>query len=138
MPSQIPKKTKKDITDGWRDETLYVCLLTNAFPGTLGAYDVYGDLTNELPGGVGNYTTGGNEVTGRTSDYDGTGLNAVLDATADVQWTSATFANVRYAVVYNYGAGKQIRAIYNLGADKTVSAGTFTIQWSSSGLIKIS
>ena len=135
MASQIPKHAKKAVTDGWAAETLYVCLLTNAFPNTLGAYGVYGDLTNELPT-AGGYTVGGKEVTGRTSSYSTN--DAVLDATADVQWTSATFANVRYAVVYNKTAPFQIRAIYDLGADKTVTGGTFTIQWSASGLIKIS
>ena len=134
MASQIPKAAKKAITDGYAAETLYACLLTSTFPNSLGAYAVYGDLTNELPT-AGGYTLGGKEVTGRTSAYSTN--DAVLDATADVAWAASTFADVKYVCVYSNGATKSIRAIYELAAPQSVTSGTFTIQWNASGLIKV-
>lgn len=134
MASIIPKQVKKAITDGWAAETLYVTLHTSTFPNTPGAYDVYADLTNELPT-AGGYTLGGKEVTGRTSAYDGE--SAVLDATADIAWPSSTFADVKFVIVRNNTTGK-IRAIYELTTAQSVTSGTFTIQWNVLGLIKAS
>jgi len=134
MANVIPKKVKRDIVDGYAAETLYACLLTNLFPNTPGAYDVYGDLTNEVPNGSG-YATEGKILAGAAGSYVDT-YNGKLDAT-DVAWTSATFANVRFVAVYDY-TSKDIRAIYDLGADKSVTAGTFTVEWNTSGLMKVS
>ena len=134
MASIIPKQVKLAIVDGWKNnETLYACLLTNAFPNTPGAYDVYSDLTNELPTGVGGYTGGGKPLTVSTSL---SGEDALIDA-VDIAWTASTFT-AKFIVVYDNGASKKIRAIYDLGSDYSVTNGTFTVQWNASGLIKIS
>lgn len=133
MASQIPKAAKKAITDGYAAETLYACLLTSTFPNTLGAYAVYGDLTNEVVGT--GYVAGGKEVTGRTSAYSTN--DAVLDATADIAWPASTFADVKYIAVYSNGATKSIRAIMELATPQSVTSGTFTIQWNASGIIKV-
>ena len=137
MASVIPREVKKEIIDGYIAETWKVALLTNAFTYVSGTHILYANLTNEVASSAW-YTTGGNAVTksawGAGSGYVDT-TNAMLDAT-DVQWTGATFT-ARYAAVYETTGGK-IRAIYDFAADKTVTGGTFTIQWSANGLIKIS
>ncbi len=130
MANTVPKEVKKEIADAWVLESWKVCLLTNAF--TYGVHVFYTDLTNEVIG-VG-YTVGGAVVTGKTASYDSTN---VLTGAVNTAWPAATFANVRYAVVYNAASPYKIRAIYDFGADKTVTNGTFTIQWNSAGLIKI-
>jgi len=136
MGNEIPKLVKKDIVDGYAAETLYACLLTNAFPNTPGTYDVYGDLSAwEVADGNG-YSTGGKALTGKLGSYTGT-TNAMLDAD-NVAWTNATFSAVKFVVVYNYLATKKIRGIYMFNADKSVTSGTFTVEWNSSGLLKIS
>lgn len=131
--SLVPKITKKDVTDGWKAEAdagqLYVALFTSA--SDCESRTLYSDCSAQVASG-GGYTTGGKALTA-TSAYDGD--NAVFDAT-DVQWTTATFT-CRYAVVYNTVTSK-IRAIYYFASDQTVTGGTFTIQWNSSGLIKVS
>lgn len=136
MASVIPKEVKKEIIDGYIAETWKVCLLTNGFTYATGTHVSYSDLTNEVVGT--GYTAGGKSVTksawGAGSGYVDT-TNAMIDAT-DVIWTASTFT-ARYAVVYNTVSGR-IRAIYDFLADKTVTAGTFTIQWNANGLIKIS
>ena len=136
MANEIPKLVKKDIVDGFAAETLYACLLTNAFPNTAGAYDLYADLSAwELADGNG-YSTGGKAITGAAGSYVDT-VNGKLDAD-DTPWPASTFAAVRYVVVYNFLATKKIRGIYKFNADKSVTSGTFTVEWNSSGLMKIS
>jgi hypothetical protein len=135
MASVIPKEVKNEIVTRWlpaTETTWKVALLTNAFAYVTGTHILYADLTNEVVGT--GYTAGGATLAGRAIAYVDT-TNANIDAT-DVQWTTATFI-ARYAVVYETTGGK-IRAIYDFGADKTVTGGTFTIQWSASGLMKVS
>lgn len=138
MATVIPKEVKKELVDTWLLETWKACLLTNAFTYVSGTHILYTDLTNEVPNGSG-YATGGNTVTrcawsaGATGYVDTT--NAAIDA-VDTAWPASTFANVRYAVVYE-NTGKKIRAIYDFGSDQSVTNGTFTIQWNAAGLIKI-
>ena len=137
MASVIPREVKKEKVDLWIAETWRACLLTNAFTYVSGTHVLYSDLTNEVPNGNG-YTTGGALVVrspwGVDSGY--TGTDAKIDA-ADTSWSGATFATVRFAVVYET-TGKKIRAIYEFDGDKSVTSGTFTIQWNAGGLIKIS
>ena len=137
MASVIPKQVKKAIVDAWlpaAEAEWKVCLLTSAFPNTLGAYTVYEDLTNEVPNGSG-YTTEGATITGRATAYVDT-YDAYIDAD-NVSWPTATFANVRYAVVYET-TNRKIRGIYDLGAVYSVTSGTFTLQWNTAGLIRVS
>jgi hypothetical protein len=137
----VPKEVKREIITSWGiavEPEWKVCLLTSAFTYVSGTHVYYTDLTNELPTG-GGYTVGGTVVTryawgvGATG-YSGT--NAAIDAD-DAIWVTATFANVLYAVVYETAGGK-IRAVYQFDAAKTVTSGTFTIQWNAAGLIRIS
>lgn len=140
MASVIPKEVKKEIVDAWIAETTWkVCLLTNAFTYVSGTHITYADLLASGAEVVGTgYTAGGATLAGRVGAYDTT--NYTLDAT-DVQWTTATFANVQYIAVYNWtgvAAGSRVRAIFDLGTTYNVVAGTFTIQWNGGGLIKVS
>ncbi len=132
--SVIPKEVKKEIIDGYIAETWKVCLLTSAFSYVSGTHVYYSDLTNEVADGSG-YTTEGESVSQLAWSGYVDGDNAMINAT-DVPWTTATFT-ARYAVVYSTAGLKPIRAIYYFTEDKTVTAGTFTIQWNPSGLIKI-
>ena len=135
MASVIPKEFKKEIIDVLTgaatmtaEVTWKVALFTNAYSTASILYSV----VNEVSGG--GYTAGGATLSGRTSGYVDTN-NRYLDA-ADTQWTAATFT-ARYAVVYETVGGK-IRFIYDFLADYPVAGGTFTIQWNSGGLVKIS
>ena len=136
MANVIPKEVKKERADAFVAETWKACLLTNAFVYVTGTYVTYADLLASGTEVVGTgYTAGGATVANKASSYVDT-TNVKLDAD-DTAWTTATFAAVRYVAVYETTGGK-IRAIYDFGADKSVTSGTFTEEWSSSGLIKIS
>ena len=89
----------------------------------------YGGPTNELPA-TGGYSTGGNTLTNT-----GVGTTTVTSFTdfSDTSWTSASFT-ARGCLIYNSSTitglttNATVCAI-DFGGDKTVSSGTFTIQF---------
>ena len=136
MASVIPKQLKYEFITSMKNEAWKVALLDATYVYDSATDVLYTDanvIGHELAA-VGNYSTGGANMlaASKTANYDGT--SAYLDA-SDTQWTSATFT-ARYAVCYET-TGSKIRAIFDLGSN-TVTGGTFTIQWNSGGLIKIS
>lgn len=81
------------------------------------------------------YTAGGELLTG-TTIASATGV-ITFDAT-DVAWVTSTIAAARCALIYadaitTPNANPAV-ALVNFGADYATSAGTFTIQWSGSGI----
>lgn len=137
MANVFPKQVKKEIVDNWIVEpTWKVALLDNGFTYDHTTDVLYTDVTaDELPNGNG-YTTGGTTLAGRSGAYVDT-YDYYLDAT-DTAWTSATFTDVRYVVVYNGTSPYKIRFILDLEADYSCIASTFTIVWALGGLVKIS
>ena len=89
----------------------------------------YGGPSNEVASG-GGYTTGGNTLTNT-----GVGVSTVTSFTdfSDTSWTSASFT-ARGCLIYNSSTvtGLTSNAAVcgiTFGGDKTVSSGTFTIQF---------
>jgi len=132
MASVIPANAKKEVTDAWAAESLYVALFLST--SNCASQSIYSACTNECAGT--GYTTGGQVLT-TTSAYSSS--DAVLDA-ADSAWTAASFTGARYAVVYvkSGATADKIRAIFDFGSDASVTSGTMTIMWNASGLIKVS
>ena len=100
----------------------------------------YGGPSNEVSGA--GYSSGGNTLTNT-----GVGTTTVTSFTdfSDTSWTSASFT-ARGCLIYNTTAITGLtanRAVCSIdfGGDKTVSSGTFTIQFppndSSSAIIRI-
>ena len=142
MASSIPKTYRKEITDAMAAETLKVALFVSTgwvYSATNTAHGTYTGIksagcTEVSATGTG-YTTGGYALI-TTSNYIGANNEAALFATATAV-SSATFT-CRYAVVYE-DTGKKIRAVVDLGGDKTVTSGTMTITWDvTNGIIKVS
>jgi len=133
----IPKQVKKAFIDTWLPATepvWKVCLLDSGFTYDHATDITYDDVSSDEIAGTG-YTAEGEILTGRVTGYVDT-YDCYIDAD-NTAWTTATFADVRYIVVYET-AGKKIRVIYDLGTTYSVTSGTFTIQWNGGGLIKIS
>jgi len=78
--------------------------------------------TNEITGT--GYVAGGKTL---TCTVTLSGNYAILDF-ADVNWTSATFT-CRGALVYNSSKSNKSIFVLDFGTDKTVSSGTFSIQF---------
>lgn len=83
------------------------------------------------------YTAGGNTLTGATVSLSGT--TAYVDF-SDTTWTTATIT-ARGALIYNSSKSDKAIAVLDFGADKTSTAGSFTVQFptndASSAIIRI-
>ena len=97
-----------------------IALFTSA--ATLGATTTAYATTNEVVGT--NYTAGGNTLT-ISANPASTGTTAFLDF-ADTTWATATIT-ARGALIYKSGGTNPAVAVLDFGADKTSTAGDFTI-----------
>ena len=88
---------------------------------TLGASTTAYSSTNEASGT--NYTAGGNTLTNVTPTTSGT--TAYTDFN-DTSWATAT-VTARGCLIYNSTDSNKACSAHDFGADKTSTAGTFTI-----------
>lgn len=122
----------------WDADAITVSLHSSSYTPNQDTDDFWNDATNELAT-AGGYTSPGLALTTSAPTYD-SGTNEMrLDAN-DASWTSATFT-ARIAVVYSNTAGATstdpVLTYVDFGGDETVSSGTFTIVWDSTGVAKI-
>ena len=104
--------------------TFKIALYTSS--ATLGASTTAYSATNEITNSSGTaYTAGGATLTSVTPAASST--TAVCDF-ADVSYTSASFT-ANGALIYNSSQSNKAVAVIAFGGDKTVSSGTFTIQF---------
>lgn len=103
-------------------DTFKIALYTNA--ATLDATTTVYSSTNETTNTAGTaYVAGGNTLTSGATAFSGTTAYADF---ADSSWTTASFT-ARGALIYNSTQANKSVVVLDFGADKTASAGTFTI-----------
>lgn len=73
------------------------------------------------------YTAGGNTLTGATVRSSGNTAYVSFDNSS---WSSASFT-CRGALIYNASKANRSVAVLNFGSDKTVTNGTFTVEFPS-------
>jgi len=114
------------------DDVINVALMKTAH--TFTASDtVFGDVSaNELDNGNG-YTTNGQALDSKAVAT--AGVTTSWDA-ANEDWADATFTAF-HAVIYDTSVTDNLIASIDFGGAKTVAAGTFTIQWNTSGIITL-
>jgi hypothetical protein len=140
----LPNSFKKQLLDGDQDFTtpagtgdrfklaLYVSTATLGAATT--SYTTGGEVSSSGTG----YTTGGKALVN-----SGTSLVSTVAFTdfADLSFQNVTLT-ARGALIYNTSFSNSAVAVLNFGADKTATAGTFTIQFpaftSSAAIIRIS
>lgn len=114
-------------------DVIKLALYTSA--ANLGAATTVYSTSNEVVGA--GYTAGGNTLTGATVSLSGT--TAYVDF-SDTTWTTATIT-ARGALIYNSSKSNKAIAVLDFGADKTTSAGNFTVQFptnnASSAIVRI-
>jgi len=135
----MPTSFKQEILVGTHNfttstgDTFKIALYTSS--ATLGAGTTAYSATNEVSGT--GYVAGGNTLTSVTPTTSGT--TALVDF-ADTSWSNASFT-ARGALIYNSSKSNRAVAVLDFGADKTVSSGTFTIQFpaadASNAIIRI-
>ena len=116
--------------------TFKLALFTSS--ASLGAATTDYSTSNEISNTSGSaYSAGGATLTSVTPTTDGT--TAVCDF-SDVSFTSASFT-ANGALIYNDSQSDKAVAVIAFGGDKTVSSGTFTIQFptadASNAIIRI-
>jgi len=116
--------------------TFKIALYTSS--ASLGASTTAYSATNEITNASGTaYTAGGATLTSVTPTTSGT--TAICDF-ADVSYTSASFT-ANGALIYNDTQSDKACAVIAFGSDKTVTSGTFTIQFptadASNAIIRI-
>jgi hypothetical protein len=117
-------------------DTFKIALYTSS--ASLGAGTTAFSATNEISNTSGSaYSSGGATLTSVTPTTSGT--TAFCDF-ADVSFTSASFT-ANGALIYNSSQSNKAVAVIAFGGDKTVSSGTFTIQFptadASNAIIRI-
>ncbi len=114
-------------------DSFKIALYTSA--ATLGAGTTAYSAINEVSGT--GYTAGGNTLT--RVDPTSSGTTAFTDF-ADTAWSGASFT-ARGALIYNNTDSNRAVCVLDFGGDKTVSGGTFTIQFptpdASNAIIRI-
>jgi hypothetical protein len=114
-------------------DTMKIALYTNSatLDATTTAYTTSGEVV-----GTG-YTAGGNTLTGNAISSGGTTAWLTF---SDSAWTTATIT-ARGALIYDSTQSNAAIAVLDFGADKTSTAGTFTVQMpvaaASTALIRI-
>ncbi len=90
---------------------------------------------NEIAG-TGNYTQGGKSLTTKAFAENPTGT--LIYSADSVSWTSSTITNAGAALIYdNTLAGKNALCLVYFGGSYSTTAGTFTVQWQSSGILSL-
>ena len=117
-------------------DTFKIALYTS--DASLGAGTTAYSTSNEITNSSGTaYTAGGATLTSVTPTTSGT--TAICDF-SDVSYTSASFT-ANGALIYNDDQSDKAVAVIAFGGDKTVSSGTFTIQFptadASNAIIRI-
>ena len=131
MASGIYNRFKSHIMKKLMDlvnDTIKVALYGASFSFT--ATDTAYTTTNEI-GGNG-YSAGGATL-GNTSVTEG--ATAVFDAD-DSTWPASSFS-AYHAVMYNQSPCNTLICAIDFGGVQTVTSGTFTIQYASSGIIRL-
>ena len=117
-------------------DTFKLALYTSS--ATLGAATTVYNATNEITNDAGSaYVAGGQDLTSTTPVLDSS--TAVCDFN-DISWTSASFT-ANGCLIYNSSKSNKAVCAIAFGSDKTVTTGTFTIQFptadSSNAIIRI-
>lgn len=140
MASVIYNSFKRDIMNGALDldtDTIKVMLVTSSYTADQDAHTKRSDITNEVSGT--GYSAGGASLANKAVTADNTDNEGVFDAD-DLTWSTATIT-ARGAVLYKSRGGAssadELICYIDFGADKSSSAGNFTLQWDSEGIINL-
>jgi len=141
MASLIYNRFKADLPNGeqdWEANTIKVSLMDGDYPALADPdHDVWGDVsTDELPT-AGGYTAGGATLATASVTQDDTNDQAKLDGD-NTAWSSATFSCYGAVIWNDSHATDDLCCWFDFGGIQTVTAGTFTIQWHTDGIMTLS
>ena len=121
----------------WNTDTIKCMLTTVTYVPDQDTHQYKSSVTNEVVGT--GYTAGGVALATPTITYTAATNKLMLDA-GDASWAASTIT-ARIAVVYDdtpaTDATKPLAVYQDFGADVSTTNGTFTVQWSASGIVEI-
>lgn len=124
-----------DNTIDMDNDTFKICLLADTYTPDAEAHTVYADISaNEITGT--GYTATGVALTSVV--WTRAAATVTFDA-ADPTWSSATFT-ARYAVIYSdtpTSPADPLVCLIDFLGNKSVSNGTFTINFNASGILTL-
>lgn len=118
-------------------DTIKVMLLSSSHTQNIDTHEYIDDVSANEVSGTG-YSAGGAAIGSKVVSVDDTDDEGVFDG-ADVTWSSSTIT-ARYAAIYKdtgTPGTSPIIAILDFGSDQSSSAGDFTIQWNSEGILNL-
>ena len=135
MASGIYERFKANLMNKEVDleaDVVQVALMDNvhAFTAT---DNVWTDVSANELATAGGYTANGEVLAGKAVTQSGT---TKFDGT-DTAWTSATFSAYHAVLWDNTVVTDDLICSFDFGGVKTVTAGTFTIQWHANGIITL-
>jgi len=119
-------------------DTIKVALLTSSHTDDPDNQMYFDDVNANEVSGTG-YTAGGQALSNKHVSRDNTNDLAKFDAD-DVEWSSITASNVRYACVYKdtgNDATSPILCIIDFGTTYNPSGGKLKIIWGTDGIFRI-
>jgi hypothetical protein len=125
------KEYAGDATVDLDGHTFNVCLMTttHAFAA---ANSIWANVSANEISGTG-YTAGGLAM---TVTWSASGTSMKWDA-VDSSWATASFTAYHAVIIDDSHASKALVCSIDFGGAQTVSAGTFTIQWNSDGILLV-
>jgi len=118
----------------WLANPMTVMLMRPGFVPNIDTQKVYADISaNEVPAGTG-YVAGGNALTGKLAPY--TAASDRTDFIAnDPSWGPGATFDAAFAVIYDNSGTKPLWSCIDFQGTKSVSAGTFTLDFPSTGML---
>lgn len=117
-------------------DTIDVALFKSTYTPNIDTDVFFSDISANETSGSG-YTSGGVALGTKTVTTDTTNDRGIF-AAANTTYTSVTFSDARYAVVYkNTGVAgtSPLIAVIDFGATQSSAGGNFVIQWNATGIL---
>lgn len=129
--------TNKEID--WDSDVVKVALVKSTYTPNQDTHEFWSDVVAHEVAAGGGYATGGITLANRARIYDAPTNEERLDADDAVWGPNVTFT-LRYAVVYQSTGANGTSILLgwvDLGDDVPVSSSTLTLNWHSSGVLKL-
>lgn len=124
----------------WNSDTIKAMMTTASYTPDQDTHDYKDDVTNEVTGT--GYSAGGATLANPTITYTGATNKCVLDAD-DASWSSSSITLPVSGSVVVYDSSPASDATRPLCCYQTTdtqvqsTSGTFTVQWSASGIVEV-
>ena len=115
-------------------EDMKVAMITDSATPDFDAHDFWADLSANEVSGTG-YTAGGQLLATTTLTVGSPAAGQLKWDAVDAAWTTSTITSAMASVVYADAiASDPLVALHDFVTAASTTAGTFTIQWNTSGL----